>query len=155
MSTLYPVATDLSHGDKLPSSDEVARYCKPSEYDLGADTPLVGAFLRRPGEADLSVNRLQFFQGASRSSAVGCIRGEVGGHYKLKSNGRFVVLNVGDVQSAAKQKGFDVNIIYTPKSFRPSHSSIVDLPPTRKEELEIATAFFRLVSPTDIYHAVL
>ena len=152
---MYPVATDLSNGDKLPSSDEVARYCKPSEYDLGADMPMVGAFLRRQGEPDLSVDRLQFFQGANGSSVVDSIRAEVGYHYQLKPNGRFVVLNVGNVQSAAKQKGFDVNIIYTPKPLRPSHSSIVDLPPTRKEEWEIAAAFLRLVTPADIYPAVL
>ena len=155
MSALYPAATDLSSGDKLPSNDDIARYCKPSEYDLGANMPLVGAFLRRQDEPDLSVNRLQFFQGANKSSAVDCIRAEVGTHYQLRPNGRFVVLNVGDVQSAAKQKGHDVNIIFTPEPLRPSHSSIVDLPSTPKEELEIAAAFLRLVAPNDICPAVL
>ena len=155
MSVLYPAANDLSSGDKLPGSDEVARYCKPSEYDLDENMPLVGAFLRRQDEPDLSVNRLQFFQGADRSSAVDCVRAEVGDHYQLRRNGRFVVLNVGGVQSAAKQNGFDVSIIYTPEPLRPSHSSIVDLPPTRKDELTVAAAFLRLITPADIYTAVL
>ena len=152
---MYPAATDLSSGDKLPDSDEIARYCKPSEYDLDAGMPMIGAFLRRQNEPDLSVNRLQFFQGADRPSAVDCVRTEIGNHYQLRPNGRFVVLNVGDVQSAAKDRGYDVNIIYTPEPLRPSHSSIVDLPSTPKEELEIAAAFLRLVTSTAIYPAVL
>ena len=152
--TLYPAATDLLNGDELPSSDEVARYCKPSEYDLGEDMPLVGAFLRRGGESDLSVNRLQFFRGADRSSAVGCVRGEVGPNYALKPTGRFVVLNVGLARSVAKRVGFDINTIYTPKPSRPSHSSVVGLPPTLEEELKIAAAFVRLITSADTYPAV-
>ena len=152
---MYPAATDLSSGDRLPSSDDITRYCKPSEYDHSANMPMVGAFLRRQGEPDLSVNRLQFFQGANKSSSVDCIRAEVGTHYQLRRNGRFVVLNVGGVQSAAKQKGYDVNVIYTPEPVRPSHSSIVDIPSTPKEEFEIAAAFLRLVTAADVYPAVL
>ena len=152
---MYPVATDLSHGDKLPSSDDIARYCKPTAYDVSEDTPLVGAFLRRPNEPDLSVDRLQAYQEADRLTAIGLIREAVGDQYELRPNGRFVVLHVANVQSVAQQEGCDVGIIYTPKPSQPSHSSIGDLPITLEEEFKIATAFLRLASPVNTYPAVL
>lgn len=155
MDTLYPVATDLTEGDPLPGGDEVARYCKPNDYDLAEDKPRVTAFIRRETEDDISVNRLQFFLGHGRVGSVDCIRSEVGKHYELRRNGRFVVLNVTSAKTAAHSKGFTIDIIYTPKPSRPSHSSIVNLPTGYVQEVRLATALLRLITNSDTYQAVL
>ena len=151
---MSPVATDLVEGEALPDGDEVARYCKPSTYnrDLGEPTHL--AFMRRPDEGDLSVNRLQFFLGLPRPNAVDLIRIEVSQHTELRRNGRFVTLNVGDAKSIGEKLGVDIGVIYTPKSCRPSHSSIVGLPTDYDEEVRLATALVRLITQDDIYEAI-
>ena len=86
MDTLYPVATDLTEGVPLPDGDEIARYCKPNDYDLAEDKPRVTAFIKREIEDDISVNRLQFSLGYDRGGSVDCIRREVGKHYALSPN---------------------------------------------------------------------
>ena len=151
---MYHGATDLIYGDALPDGDEVARYCKPSDYNLELNQPTFLTFMRRETEDDLSVNRLQFFRGLDRAEAVGYIRYEVGKHYQLRPRGRFVVLNVLGAKAAAKKKGFDIGITYTPQTSRPSHSSIVDLPEDYDDEVRVATAILRLISQVDIYLAV-
>ena len=152
---MYPVATDLADGDSLPDADEVARYCKPNDYDLEQGQPAVSAFMKRKTEIDVSVNRLQFFQCHTRKGAVGCIRLEVKKHYKLKRNGRFVVFNVADAKAVAQKKGFNINMVYTPLPGRPSHTSMIDLPQDYDDEVRVAAAIMRLITQADTYEAVL
>lgn len=158
---MYP-ASDLTAGDSLPGGDEVARYCKPSDYDLEGRTPKVTAFMKRKDEVDVSVYRLQFFQGCSRDEAVDYIRQEFGACFERRQNGRFVVLNVSEVKATVKGKGFDTRIEYAPKPPRqqppcpaqPSHCSILDLPADVEEETKVATAIMRLIKESDTYLAV-
>ena len=152
---MYPVAANLTEGDALPDGDEVARYCRPSAYDLEQGAPTVLAFMKREAENDVSVNHLQFFRGHDRAGSVDCIRREVGGYLTLGPNGRFVAFNVARAKAVAKEKGFDVRIIYIPEPSRPSHSSIVDLPTDPAAEVRVAAAILRLIRQTDIDPAVL
>ena len=149
---MFPTATDLAEGDPLPDDDEIARYCKPSEYDHNNHSPKVGAFVRRPNEDDLSVNRLQFFSGRSREGAVDCVQREVGSRFGLKPTGRFVVLGVVAIKIAVLKRGCGVAIIYTPKPCRPSHSSMIfELPEGYDDEVKVATALVRLVTQDNTY----
>ena len=153
---MYPFATDLTDGDPLPGGDEVARYCQPAEYNWELDEPAVGAFIRKKSHKGLSVNRLQFYQGQDRTGAVDCIRGEVGGYYTLRRKGRFVVFNVEQAKVAARERGFDISIIYAPiLPDKPSHSSVVNLPPEEGDEYRVAAAIMRLITKADTYPAIL
>ena len=151
---MYHGATDLEYGDALPDGDEVARYCKPSALDPDSKSPTFLAFMRRKGEYDISVNRLQYFLGLDRTDAISYIRPEVNQHYKIGSTGRFLVLNVQAAKSTVQKIGFEISIIYTPKESSPSHSSIVDLPDEDAAEIRVATAILRLITQDDIYPGV-
>ena len=152
---MYPFATDLVEHDPLPDEDEVARYCKPIDYDHDTRSPKVTAFIRRASEDDLSVNRLQFFHDQVREDAVACIRHEVGAHYELKATGRFVVLGASAAKTAALKRACKISIVYTPKPSRPSHASIFGLPDNYDDEVRVATALIRLITRNDTYYAVL
>ena len=145
-------------GDSLPNEDEVARYCSPSRCDSATHEPTVSAFIRDPDEDDLSVNRLQFYVGRSRSDGVACIRQEFEkATYQLKKNGRFVVFSGSAAKAAAAKKTYTIDIVYTPKKFYPSHSSVFGLPAVPMDyadALKVATALWRLITKDDIYDAV-
>ena len=153
---MFPFATDLVEGDPLPDGDEIARYCSPGVWEKETHEPQVTAFMRKPDEDDLSVNRLQYYRGQSRSGAVGCIRDETGAYYKLKKSGHFVVFSVSAAKAAALNKGCGIDVIYTLKTSKPSHSSIFGLPEPEDYEgkVRVATALARLVKQDDIYEAV-
>lgn len=151
---MCPVANDLIEGDALPDGDEIARYCKPSAYDSTRNEPSHLAFLDGDDAKDVSVNRLQHFPNHDRTGAVNCIRREVGAYYKLRPNGRFLVLNVADAKKATQRRGLNVTIIYTPKFFRSSHASIGPLPTDYAERVKLAVALVRLITPVDTYPGV-
>lgn len=148
-------ATDLTSGDPLPDADEVARYCKPTDYDHEADAPQVSAFIRGPEEDDLSVKRLQFFLGQGRKGAVGCIRDEaVNAGYTLRQSGRFVVFGVSAAKAAALEEGCEISITYTPRPSYPSHSSVFGLPSDYADAVMVAAALVNLITQSDVYPAV-
>ncbi len=148
-------AIDLVWGDPLPDEDEVARYCSPDRYDHGADIPKVAAFMRKPDEDDLSVNRLQFFLGQGREGAVGCIRREASdADYKLKPNGKFVVFGVSAAKAIALEEGREIRVIYTPQPPFYSHTSVFGLPDDYDEAIMLAVALVSLITPADTYPAV-
>ena len=103
-----------------------------------------------------SINRLQHFQLEDRDSAVECIRQEfISYPYKLRKNGRFVVFKVGEAKAAALTTGYKLEFTYTPEEPRLlSHSSIVNLPEDRNEELVVAVAIKRLITKSDTYNAI-
>ena len=154
--TLYPFTTDLTDGDPLPGGDEVARYCQPAEYNRELDEPAVGAFIRKRSHKGLSVNRLQSYQEQDRTGAVDRIKGEVGGYYTLRRNGRFVVFNVDQAKDAARERGFDISIIYAPiLPDKPSHSLVANLPPDENDEYRVAAAIMRLITKADTYPTII
>ena len=161
---MFPFATDLGSGDVLPGGDEISRYCSPSRYDRQVDRPKFWAFVRKEGEDDLSVNRLQFYVGADRAGAIACIRQEYENDcYKLERNGRFVVFNVSTTKSTALEEECEIDIVYTPNPPYFSHSSVYGLPnppPTSAfedgylEELRVAFALAALVTQNDIFPGI-
>ena len=153
---MYPFATDLVKGDPLPDGDEVARYCSPGVWEEETQEPKVTGFMRKLNEDDLSVNRLQLYRAQSRAGSVGCIRDEVGAYYGLSKNGRFVVFSVSAAKAAALDKGCGIDVIYTPETSKPSHSSIFGLlePEDYEGKVRVATALARLVKQDDVYEAV-
>ena len=154
---MYPIATDLNDGYSLPDVDEVAEYCSPDRFDRETQRPAVSAFVRKPGQLDLSVNRLQFYCGRGREESVDCIRNEfVNADYAIKTDGRFVVLSVSAIKAAALKKGCSVDVKYTPRAQPPypSHSSVYGLPDReqdRRHADRVATALARLVTQGDVY----
>ena len=147
---------ELNPSDSLLDSDDVSRYCRPSDYDRTRCEPKVGAFQRRPSEVDASVNRIQHFQLPDAASAIVRIREEfLAKSYDLKPNGRFVVFNVGKAKHAAIKAGnYKLVFKYTPDPPILSHSSIFNFPDDPNEERTIAIAIKRLVTRFDIYYAV-
>ena len=74
----------------------------------------------------------------------------------LNKNGRFVVFSVSAAKAAALDKGCGIDVIYTPETSKPSHSSIFGLPEPEDYEgkVRVATALARLVKRDDVYEAV-
>lgn len=86
--------------DLLPDGDHVARYCKPSAVGLDG-LPMPAAFELRPKEDYLSVNWLEFLHASDLGAAVGEVRTAFRRKgYHVKPNGRFAVLEVGEVKAA-------------------------------------------------------
>ena len=111
--------------------------------------------MKRQGEADVSINWLQFYQGRDRKAMVDCIRREVGKCYGLKPSGQFAVFGIDKAKAAAQEVGFGIQVVYTPKPpSRPSHSSIIDLPTDYDDEVKVATAILRLIDENTLYPGV-
>lgn len=146
-------SNDLALGDPLLDADEVARYCSPKHVDAN-HWPLATAFVRRPEDCDLSVDRLQSFIVQDRQQAVDCIRSEVEKRLTIRKSGRFAVINVGQAKHEAQKRGFPLRVVYTPEKGGPSHSSIFDLPDDHENEMRVATALMRLLTEDDIYPAL-
>ena len=155
LASWYLAASDLNEGDALSEGDEVSRYCKPSAFNLELCEPAFLAFMKNEDELDLSVFRIEFYVGCTRSSAVDYIRTEFGKQYTLRPKGRFVVFNVNGAKEVGRKTKTELGFVYTPKPGLPSHSSIVNLPEDYDEEVRLATALLRLVTHDDVYHAVL
>ena len=141
------VATDLSPGDPLLYEDEVARYCRPLQVEEGTPTHL--AFIRRAGEDDLSVNRLQSFLNQDRPGAVDCIRQTF--PLKRGTAGRFVVLHVGHLIASGQRVGPSLHVTYNPEEGNPSHTLVQGYPDDYGQEVGVATALLRLVTRADIF----
>ena len=148
------------HGASIPDDEEVSRYCQPSHFDHRRDEPKVLAFTRRESEDDASANRLQYYlrrAAKSREEAINFIRCEAKPHYKIKPNGRFLVVNVGAIKKAAARGGHPLKVLYTPDHGhgKPSHSSIYGVPSRLDDEIAAAVAMLRaircLITPQDIY----
>ncbi len=133
-------------GDLLPDDDHVSRYCKPSDFDQAASQPKTGAFQRRSRRSDagaltreqyLSVNWLEFFGAAERDAAVGYVREAFQAkEYRLRPNGRFLVINAGVARLAALEAdGTEISFTHMPLPDDASHSAVLGLP---NDDLDVA-----------------
>lgn len=117
--------------DQLPTTDHIARYCKPTTIENGQIQ--ASAFLLRSGESLLSVNWMEYFKSNKREDLINEIRKL----YKIKfnrvpRNARMAVLNVGDVIDKVYQESLDnrvLGIVHDPSNNDPSHSSIDNMNP--------------------------
>ena len=135
-------------GDLLPEEDHVSRYCPPSQVEDG--WPLLGAFQLKPAESYLSVNWLEYWMKSTQEEAIDCIRGEIA--LKRRPNGRFVVLNVGEVKQIVESViRRSPTITHQPTPAMESHAGIFDWP---ADDEEIAAELRLLVGQGSIFPAI-
>ena len=140
----------MRKGDPLAVGDHVSRYCGPSHVSEGK--VLATAFRVRPGEDHLSTNWLEYFRKPSRSR-----RGQIA-HvreafrakaYKVKHNGRFVVLDTGKAAVAVRtQAEKRVEFLYWPQDDDRSHCGIFGY---SEQDLAVAAALRSVVSASDVF----
>ena len=117
--------------EPLPDRDHVSRYCKPSTVGERGQ-PLASAFAIRSGEGYLSVNWLEHFgepvgEPAGTEAALNRVRETLRSKgFRLRSNGRFALLNVGTVKTTIRRtyrRSLHVN--YLPLTDDESHAGIL------------------------------
>lgn len=121
---------ELLKGDDLPDNNQIVRYVKPSlvEDDGSANG---SAFTLRPGESDLSVNRLDAFtldKNNQLAEVCRLIRLDIG------PNCRFAEMNVGSVRKHVSEELNSLRVVHDPLEKTdgleedPSHALIRGLP---------------------------
>ena len=145
-------------GNLLPDENHVSRYCKPTDFDRKTCRPKVSAFQRRKSvnadsEEYLSVNWLEYYLLKNRRNQIQEVKDSFQRKkYRVRRNGRFVVLNVASVKAATMDViGAETSILYLPFKVDPSHAAIYGAP---EDDLEFATELTLLVSRSDVYPAV-
>ena len=123
--------------ERLPDSDHVARYCKPSTVDERGQ-PMASAFAIRAEGDQLWVNWLERSgvhggtdngsrDGNGRDAAVGRVRNTLlSKGSRLRAEGRFAVLNVGQVKATISQTlGRSLGITHLPLADDASRAGIL------------------------------
>lgn len=138
-------------GELLPDADHVARYCKPSTVD-NTGVPTAAAFKPRSGEDYLSVNWLEYSGAPTTAVAVQHVRDAFHNKgYRLRSSGRFAVLNVGTARDHVSEAlGKQLRIDHQPLDDDPSHAGIHDY---GADDLAVAVELKSLVDRHDIHPA--
>jgi hypothetical protein len=130
----------IKRGNALPDADHVMRHVSYSKQMRDAEDNVVGflpaAFEHREGEASLSMNWLEFYEGAHSANVVACkasLKAIRGGGKAL-----FGVAEVGKTKMIAKHNDKPVRIVFAPSSDLPSHSAVhiaMPVPATAQESL--------------------
>ena len=139
-------------GGPLPDDHHASRYCKPTA--VGDDgLPMASAFALRTGEKHLSTNWLEYFAEPDLSGAVQRVRAAFRNKgYKLRSQGRFAVLNVGAAKTAALESaGKTLRIDHMPLNNDPSHAGILGY---TADDLSVAVELKALVRVRDVHRAI-
>ena len=139
-------------GDPLPDADHVSRYCKPSAV-ASDGLPKVAAFLPRDDEGHLSVNWLEYLDCPDLGTAVESVRSTFQAKgYGLRPTGRFAVLEVGAVKTAAAEGlGRRLRIHHLPLEDDRSHAGILGY---TIEDLAVAVELRALVRREHVHPAV-
>ena len=126
----------------FPESDHIVRYVKPSNFELGRVN--IAEFRLRESRLDergISVNWLECYRNFSREGQLAEIRAV--SRLKLRNNGRFAELNVGEIKRLVSEELRGLRIIHTPLDAEgefladPSHSEIVGLPSGNPEKSDL------------------
>ena len=114
---------------------------------------MTSAFRLREGENTLSVNWLENLTRDGVEKAVACIRvAFVSKGYRLRSNGRFVVLTVGEAKSAVRKgAGVSLQFFHDPVPEDRSHAVVSGIP---LDDLAVAVELKALVRQEDAYLAI-
>lgn len=115
-------------GDKIPDSDHIGRYCKPSAVDNGQIQAT--AFMLRGDEESLSVNWLEFLNCSNREQEVAELRKIYTSKLSLGARAKIAILNVGEVRKKVFTESLDrrnLEVIHDPLIDDPSHSGIYNL----------------------------
>ena len=137
-------------GGDIPDSAHVSRYCGPRMVVDGL--PTLQAFVPEPITAPLSVVWVEYFGDPEDTATFERLRSGVGAHLRLRKNGRFAVINVGEAKRATQlPRAVPLGVTHAPQVDYPSHAEITGLifgTPRRSRALQ------RLVSESDMYMAV-
>ncbi len=117
-------------GDRLPDSDHIARYCKPTTAPNGVI--LATAFMLRQVDEGLSVNWVEFFNCTDRNNEITELRRTYSDTFtRVSTNARIAILNVGEVRNIVyteTQDHRDIKIIHDPiLDGDQSHSEIYNM----------------------------
>lgn len=136
----------------LPDGDHISRYCKPTTIDESG-LPLAAAFELRQGEEHLSVNWLEYFSERDLSNAVEQVREAFSSkNYRVRSNGRFAVLNVGEAKKAVQAAiEHALRIEHLPSDNDRSHAGIFGY---TANDLVVAMELKALVTSQNVHPAV-
>ena len=130
----------------LCSDSHVARYCLYSKHS--DERPMPAAFELRGNEEFLSSNWIEYFDMHDLESNLNKVRDEFEKHHSMKKNGRFAVLNVGDVKNIIEfEHGTKLRIEDLEEEDYPAHAGVW-LPP---DHFEIALTLSEMVKPGDMY----
>ena len=143
--------------EPLPDRDHVSRYCKPSTVGERGQ-PMASAFAIRSGEGYLSVNWLEHFGmpvGEPRGTepALNRVRETLRSKgFRLRSNGRFALLNVGTVKTTIRRTfRRSLHINHLPLTDDASHAGILGY--TERDRM-IAAEIKAAVRAEDVRSAV-
>jgi len=127
----------------IPDSNHVLRYCRPSHTKVGKIK--ASAFDLRSGEEFLSVNWMEWFEGATSTDAqVAAVRKIMSEKFTLASGGRFARLNAGEVRMRIN----GAQVRHFPGKKDPSHAG-VSAPSEQNREFSLKLA--NLVKPRDVF----
>ena len=146
----------MTTGDRIPDHNNVARYCKPTQIGANGDVQATAFMLRtdRRDEVSLSVNWLEFLNGASRRDQIETLRET----YRAKGlsvsrKAKIAVLNVGEVCQKARMESLDsrnLSVLHDPTPPDPSHSGIYNLMPDNELIAELIVEIVRETHPARV-----
>ena len=137
----------MKPGDPLPDSDHFARYCSPDKVVEGLPSGGAFKFRKKRDKDGISGNWLEYLDKKDRSSALDKVREIVGGKLKVYPEGRFVVLNVGQIKNKMNARGYNIIIKYAPTSDK-SHALL------GCDDLSVLIEIAEFIREQDVYPAV-
>ena len=141
------------HRVLLPDEHHVSRYCRPTA--VGRDgLPTAAAFEMKPGEEYLSVNWLEYFETPDLGAAVERVREAFRRkRYRVRSNGRFAVVNVGAALTAvADAVGRRGRVDHIPLEDDESHAGLFGY---AADDLAVAVELRALIRLEHVHAAIL
>ena len=87
----------LMKGDKIPDSDNIARFCRPMQVIEGEIQAT--AFMLRKDEKSLSVSWLEFLKCSSRDSEIKEIQKIYSKTFEVSPKAMIAILNVGEMRN--------------------------------------------------------
>ena len=135
----------------IPDEDHVSRYCKPTAM-AQSGLPMAASFRLREGEEYLSVNWLEYLRQPDLPTALDLVRDSFRQKgFRLARNGRFSVLRVAAIKTAAAEAaGRQLLLQHRPSPLDQSHAGIFGY---AAEDLAIAAELAAIVTPRDIHPA--
>jgi len=116
-------------GDKIPDSDNIARFCRPWQAPEGEIQAT--AFMLRTGEESLSVNWLEFLKCSDRKNEIREIQRIYSKTLSVSVNARIAILNVGEIRNIVRTESPDnrnIEVLHDPiPGGDQSHSGVYNL----------------------------
>jgi len=118
-------------GDKIPDSDNIARFCRPMQVIEGEIQAT--AFMLRADEESLSVNWLEFLKCSDRENEIREIQRIYSETLSVSMNARIAILNVGEMRKMVRTESPDnrnIEVLHDPiPDGDLSHCGIYNLKP--------------------------